>query len=352
MAKKTPNSDPTQNIPQGIGCKLRKLIIRNFGCIGDTPVEIDLDDVVVLVGANNTGKSTILHAYDVLFSSSSPKISIEDFPECQVKNDALPQIELHTKVTDKPPGHRWIGEVGGENIVRERWTWSQPDTPAQRQGFDVVANEWSGQVPWGAPNVANARRPKPHRIEAFASPEKQTEAVTKLLMATLQSRVKEAPLTTEDDEGQEVETDYGKLIATLGEFQKSVVEDAQQQIDEAQQHMTTLVQNVFHGYEIEFDAKPEEDLTTCLNFFKPGATLRMGPAGGHKSAAEKQGSGARRTLMWAALQYEAESKAPQTGSQSNMLLLDEPELCLHPNAIRQACSVLYDLPGTTAGKSW
>ena len=182
--------------------------------------------------------------------------------------------------------------MGGETVVRERWRWSSPNKAPKRQGFDVIAGDWSDQVPWGTPNVANARRPKPCRIEAFASPEKQTEAVTKLLLTTLQSRVKGAPITTKDENGQDVVTDYGKLLTTLGEFQKSVVQDVQQEIDAAQLHMTELVQNVFHGYQVEFDAKPEEDLATCLNFFKPGATLRMGPEDGHKSAAEKQGSGA------------------------------------------------------------
>lgn len=32
--------------------RLRKLIIKNFRTIGINPVEIDLDDIVVLVGAN------------------------------------------------------------------------------------------------------------------------------------------------------------------------------------------------------------------------------------------------------------------------------------------------------------
>ncbi len=77
----------------------------------------------------------------------------------------------------------------------------------------------------------------------------------------------------------------------------------------------------------------------------------MGPANGHLSSAEHQGSGARRTLMWAALRYiaetEAAKKADATGS--NLLLLDEPELCLHPNAIRECCSTLYRLPET---KKW
>jgi putative ATP-dependent endonuclease of OLD family len=349
MAKKA--ATPTGNdgaIPTDVHTKLRKLIISNLGCIGTEPVTIDLDDIVVLVGKNNTGKSTILRAYEVLFASSKPALTLEDFPNRKIDPDNLPTIELHTKVDANPPGNKWIGVIEGENIVRERWTWTEPGE-AKRQGFDVTLDEWSENVPWGAANVANSRRPRPHRIQAFASPEEQTQAVVKLLLATLQNTVKSLPTAIKDAEGNEIQSDYGKLLQNLAIVQKSVVEQAQEQIEHAQLHLTTLIQTVFRGYRIKFDAQAEEDLTTCLNFFKPGAVLRMGPENGHLSAAEKQGSGARRTLMWAALKYAAEKKADDGGTRPNLLLLDEPELCLHPDAIREACSVLYNLP---AGGNW
>jgi putative ATP-dependent endonuclease of OLD family len=38
--------------------RLTKLIIKNYRCIGSVPVEIDLNDIVVLVGSNNVGKSS------------------------------------------------------------------------------------------------------------------------------------------------------------------------------------------------------------------------------------------------------------------------------------------------------
>ncbi len=40
--------------------RVKKLVIKNFRCIGSNPVEVDLDDIVVLVGPNNVGKSTLL----------------------------------------------------------------------------------------------------------------------------------------------------------------------------------------------------------------------------------------------------------------------------------------------------
>lgn len=43
--------------------RLHKLQINNFRSIGTEKVEIELDDIVVLVGPNNVGKSSILRAY-------------------------------------------------------------------------------------------------------------------------------------------------------------------------------------------------------------------------------------------------------------------------------------------------
>lgn len=344
MGKKAA-AEPLDVINDEVGTKLRKMIIKNFGCIGSTPVEIDLDDIVVLVGRNNSGKSTILRAYEVLFSSDKPKLTIDDFPEGKVDAAGLPEVELHTRILHNPPASKWIGNVNGEEIVRERWVWSNPGQAAKREGFDVAAETWSESVPWGAANIANSRRPRPHRIEAFSSPDDQTNAVTKLLLAALQSAVGELPTEGKDADGNKVLTDYGKLLQHVGKVQKTVVAQAQKEIEHAQEQLTSLIQDVFQGYQVEFDAKTEENLTSCLQFFKPGAVLRMGPKDGHLSTVEKQGSGARRTLMWAALKYAAEKKGAED-ARPNLLLMDEPELCLHPNAIRDACNVLYNLPQT------
>lgn len=346
MAKKKASStaqSESSGIPEE-GSKIRKLVIKNFGCIGSTPVEIDLDEIVVLVGKNNSGKSTVLRAYDVLFSSSKPTLKIDDFPESKVDPQNLPQIELHTKVNSKPVGDQWVAEIDGENIVKERWTFDRPGEPGRRQGFDVIDDTWSEQKPWGWANVANSRRPKPHRVEAFTTPENSVQQVVKILLTSLQTTVKNLPQTTTGKNGKVKKTEYGELIDGLAAIRSAVVTQVQEQIDAVQTQLTSLIQNVFRGYKVEFEAKQEEDLATCLTFFKPGAVLRMGPENGHLSQAEHQGSGARRTLMWAALKYAREHEGVE--GQQNLLLMDEPELCLHPNAVREACATLYDLPET------
>ena len=167
-------------------------------------------------------------------------------------------------------------------------------------------------------------------------------------MQALNDRVKN--LKTENaQEGQE-ENDYKKLLSQVKQLQKKIVADAKGQIDQVNQELTNLVEKVFPNYKIDFDAKPEDDLESTINLFKADAQLLMGPKDGYLSTIDRQGSGARRTLLWTAIKFISENnqkgKAEGANTRPHLLLIDEPEICLHPNAIREACNVLYSLPET------
>ncbi len=331
--------------------RLVRLIIKNFRCIGSKPVSIDLDDIVVLVGPNNSGKSSVLKAYELIMSEGSKlgELTLEDFPGGKVDSNALPEIELHTIVYDNSPGPEWMEQTcEGENLVKERWIWTQPGPPTRR-GYNVLKGTWATdgdkeKVPWGAAGVANARRPQPHRIDAFESPEKQAKAIVDLLMTAIKERVKAHETESKDNN----ETDYAKLLSSIAQLQKKIVEESQEQIETIQDSLSSAIERVFPNHRVVFDAKPEDDTDKALNLFKTDPQLLMGPKDGYLSSIDRQGSGARRTLLWSALQLLAESgaKKKKDSERPHVLLLDEPEMCLHPNAIRESCSLLYGLPET------
>lgn len=330
--------------------RLHKLTVKNFRAIGGDPVTLELDDIVVLVGTNNSGKSSILRAYEVvmLHGSKEGELTMQDFPDAVV-NAANPiEIELETVVFDaKAPGEKWIRRdaMTGEMFVREKWTWCEPGRP-KKVGWDVFAGAWhEKEGPWGAAGVAQPARPEPHRIQAFDSPEKQAEEVVKLLKNVLNERIKElqnAAIAEGDDKN-----DYQKLVASISDFQRRAVSDANEEIKKVEEELNMLVGKVFPGQQVRFDARSDGDVESALNFFKETPQLLMGPKNGYQPSIERQGSGARRTLLWAALRLLAEQarrKKDPDSLRPHVLLLDEPELCLHPNAVREACKVLYDLP--------
>lgn len=347
-----PAALPDDSIPINAVSKLRKLIIQNFRCIGNSPVTVELDDIVVLVGPNNAGKSTILRAYEVIAKNAA--LTLDDFYEHNA--GYTPTIELHTAIVNDLPANRWIKTENGENIVRERWSWTKPDVTPKREGFDVN-DGWSENVPWGAANVAAGRRPSPHRLSAFDDPEEQVKQVTDLLFKAFQKGCKgqgkhkvAADGTPELDENdQPKKSTYGQLLESVVAMQSALAEQSAVDVEHAETHLSGFVSKVFPKHKVKLDARPEEDPTKVFAFFFKASTgLKMGPEGGHLSAVEKQGSGARRTLMWAVLRYLAEKDQGQEAGPGNLLLLDEPELCLHPNAIRESCETLYKLP--EAGK--
>lgn len=323
--------------------RLHKLIIQNFRSIGSEKVEVELDDIVVLVGPNNVGKSSILRAYEIVMSHGSKdgKLTINDFPNGQVDPDNLPTIELHTIVFSDAPGERWLDPTSdGEWLIREKWVWDSPNKDPKRQGFDVQKNGWDDQVPWGAPNVANSRRPLPHRIDAFATPDKQASEITKLITSLLREKLSDIKSDPEQEK-----SDYELVLDKIKDLQTKVVQATEDEIKIIENEISEYLGKLFPTHKIKFDAKPEADLEGSYQPFKTNTDLLMGPEDGYFSSIEHQGSGARRTLLWATLKYLSESQ-DKKGSRPHVLLLDEPEICLHPSAIREARSVLYDLPAS------
>jgi putative ATP-dependent endonuclease of OLD family len=341
--KFTTNEDELEIMATMQNPRLVKLIVRNFRCIGSKAVHIDLNDIVVLVGSNNAGKSSLLRAYELVMSegSNEAKIKQDDFPNNLIDPENLPEIELHTIVYEERVGKQWVDVTEkGELLVREKWTWANIGAPVRR-GWDVFESSWhASKAPFGPAGVANTRRPEPHKVDAFSKPEDQAEAIKKLLMAGIIEKVNQ--MKTEEQKNE-----YHQMLESIELVQTKVIKDTRGQIDSANDELSNLIDKVFPNYKINFDAQPDNKSESVL--FKWTADLLMGPMGGYMSTIDKQGSGARRTLLWTALKYISETTRPKTEgdfpTRPHILLIDEPEICLHPSAIREACKVLYDLPG-------
>lgn len=346
-AKKKAGTEPISLAPEGAGRpRLHKLVVKNFRSIGASPVEIELDDIVVLVGPNNAGKSSILRAYEIVMQQGSKegRLVVDDYPNGVVDSNNPPEVELQTIVFDKAPGERWILTTpDNEWLIREKWTWDSPNKDPVRRGYDVEKKDWDDQVPWGAPNVANARRPRPHRIDAFASPDTQAAAIATLITGLLKDKLSSIKSDPEIDK-----SDYDIVLEKIKDLQTKVVAATEGQVQKIEEEISSYLGKIFPRHKVRFDAKPETDLDKTYSPFKANPDVLMGPEDGYFSTIAHQGSGARRTLLWATLKYLSEA-SDQEGARPHVLLLDEPEICLHPSAIREARAVLYSLP---AGGAW
>lgn len=331
--------------------KLKKMVVRNFRAIKE-PVHIDLNDIVILVGGNNSGKSTILKAYE--YAVNSEKITVDDFPDCNIDNNNLPEVEIFIEV-DKdtaPKIDLWCEKLSDETyLVKEKWTWLNTKDKPERVGYLVTENRWATKddkprMPWATDNVASARRPKPHRVSTFDSPEIQSDAIKELVNTVLEEKIKSFKPTKQDD-------DFPTLVGKFESLKQEFTEISKTEVREISNEITEIVKKIIPNHEFQFsidDALKDDP----FQIFDPkDIEIRFGE-GEKLFPIINHGSGARRTILWAVLKklaemgYEAKNGKKKlekiTSADSHLLLIDEPEISLHPKAIREACNVLYSLP--------
>ena len=113
--------------------KLSSIKVKNFRCIGNEEVTIDLDNTPIHLGKKHPAKNTILRAYELAVSSK--EMTIDDFHKKEIDPDNLPEVEIHTLVdTEVIPKQGSQSLPSGKNIflVKERWKWQNINAKPKR----------------------------------------------------------------------------------------------------------------------------------------------------------------------------------------------------------------------------
>lgn len=365
--------------------KLLKITVRNIGCIGQEPVSVRLDDVLCLVGSNNSGKTTILRAYELAFN---PAIFDVASDRCNWAGPDEPSeilLDVHIPTGMGNVDEKWKIIEGNNRIVRSRWAWPSDGGKAVRQTWDPVARDWAPEgKAGGADNVFRSRLPKPMRIGSL------DDALTTqdvLLTLALKPFVNELKITQADENSQ-----LSKAKQALSETVNNLSKTHQERIDDISEKVKVGFQGVFPNLGVKLHvemASPELNLETLL---KKGSGIHIEEPTGPAQLAQ-QGTGARRALFWSMLQVHNEisrdterrdallkakkselnkvkKKNPPEHAQvlllenqiqalddggpipedaedpalpGYILLMDEPENALHPMAARAAQEHLYEL---------
>ena len=341
--------------------KIIKLIVKNYRGIGPKGLEIDIDDVVVLVGPNNSGKSTILKAFKLVTASSDTEIKIDDFYNKIEINK--PEIEVWSKVIIPESviiaAEKWVNEEG---IVKEKWLWEKPDEPATRYGFriDLDGGRWAvptdvPKAPFSNDGAATSYRPSPTYISPFDQPEKQVEEIKKIISTEIYDLIKKS---------KKEDIKYIQLIKDIGILQDEIKKEATIKENELAKGVGSILNELFSGTIISLHV-PQN----CPDILSTYANTKDIDFKINDFSLENQGSGMQRMLLWSVLKMLAgrkktETKVKKTAKKvvavvgtdeevsperTKILLMDEPEICLHPESIRQAKEILYSLSG---GNEW
>lgn len=359
--------------------RLVRMHIKNIGCIGEDGLTVELDDIVCLVGANNSGKTTVLRAYEAAVRQT--ELKADEFNIGTKGEPATVELWVHIPKAAANVDEKWKETIDDLLLVRSKWEWPPTGGKPVRTTWDPTAQTYAedGKAS-GLDAVFNSRLPQPFRIGSMDDPNEEHK---KLLTLVLEPVVNRYRILMQDQD-----SDLRKKILDLQAEAEKPVAEFKDQFEQIQNKVNSSYRQVFNAAEIKLTVSlgdigfdPQKSLTAAsrVDISEKNGQTRW----------DQQGTGSQRALFWSMLQVRSElnrlsdvrkqiekdkieiaklekkpvkSKADETKlSKLNekiadqdkaesdiflpgyMLLIDEPETALHPSAVRAAKEHLYAL---------
>ncbi len=328
--------------------RLQKLCIKNFRAIGadedgnGVELEFDKNNVIFLCGPNNSGKSTILYAYE-MFVIAKKTSALSDFYQESTENNI--EIEAWVKSeTEEDREHRALSLLwDSDGIARIRKTWSEIGGVGAKESYDPE-NGWQAGGAGGFDTLLQSACPSPVWIKGATTPEEVVSLLETLVQETILKQLVDKPV-------------YQEAIGAVQRLETAIRDD--QYTSDLKEHLNDAITRVFPSVSFDIKNEGERDIT---DLFKKKTSVAICEDGRPDLDFVYHGHGVRRQFILSAFrglasQLENANKTPKQRASANfdisglvdepdspksrILLIEEPELYLHPQSMRSVKELVY-----------
>jgi len=308
--------------------------IKNYKSCKETVLK--LSSFTPFIGYNNAGKSNCLSAIQWLLRKSS--LIDGDFNDKSEPVEVIAVIEgISQEIIDHMPDRqrRSIAPYVNTEKLKIKRTQLLPNAKAADIKLSVwneAEEEWAVN-PTGIDNAVSVLLPEPIRIGAMENAaEDASKAKTSTPIGKLLSQFIEPVKLAHEEELNQHLVEVRKRISSDGDMRF-------EELDSIDSRVNSKVDNLFPGMSIKlhFETPSFEDIIK-------GGTIKVYEDDQCGRDFASYGHGAQRSIQMALVQYLAEIKRTNNEQLTNtLLLIDEPELYLHPFAIEQVREALLQL---------
>lgn len=317
--------------------KLKKLSVLNFrGLKGSqNSIEFDGSEIIFLIGKNNSGKSTFLQAYN-FFVEPKQKALLTDFYN-QDENNCIqidaeytvsPDIDQKDSALSKSDPD-WINKwVTSENKICIRKIWKTVGE-GQKQTFNPKTSQFEDGGFGGFDTILKRYSPAAIIINAVLTVEDLEKNINEIIT---KNHIKKLETTYVEN--------YNKVVSGLQQLKQDIAES--DDIVAINTKMNAFFTAVFPSFELAIYPLPDEgvDITKTLKSTH-GVKVHDQNNTSKDVDLKQNGHGLIRQAFFSFLStYQNEI----TGTEKQFLILfEEPELYLHPEAIFSLRKQLYAL---------
>ena len=323
--------------------RLSHLIVKNFRACQN--IALPLEGYTPLVGQNNTGKSTILKAIEWVLKPTT--LSMQDFhdPDQPVEIsacidgisaailDRIPEAKHRKAIEPYCQGGRlWIRVVASgttaKSVEKQVWDAEQctdADNPDQWRNY-----------PTGLPQAVSALLPEPLVIQAMHDiGEDLGKAKAGTTIKSLLDEIM-GPLL-------EAHAELSSALETIRHVLTSDGDNRSDHLHQFDSDATDALAHFFPGLALDLNLQ----VLDVKEFFKAGDLHVTDKVTGDRRRFDQMGTGTQRAIQMALIRYLADTRKRDDDSPSRrLLLIDEPELYLHPQGVRRLRQALSQLSGT------
>ncbi|WP_415313842.1 ATP-dependent nuclease [Clostridium perfringens] len=317
--------------------KLRELIIKNYGCIGEDELRVVIDDIIVLIGPNNVGKTTVLNAYES-FAGAGVALDKNKFH----KNCTDSPIEISgifSDITEEDKvqiGEKWIFSHPDYNkCIKYKYVWKKEDTKGVKYSWNNNEKKWEKGGMGGWDTKIASCIPVPIKINPLDSPEELQKQIIEILSVAIKEKSK-------NEDGR-----IKELIDNLNTIAEEVKKEIEDTLDITTDKLEENMKHIFPDCKILI--KPQAGKFEPEKIIASGSHIRVKDLQGNDYPLSSQGAGLQRTFLWSAIEALSEAgnykkgKTKIDNEKPRILLIEEPESFLHPPAIRAAREALYKI---------
>ena len=317
--------------------KLIELQIKNFGCIDENGITIKIDDIVVLIGPNNVGKTTSIRAYE-MFANSGTILKIDDFYQNN-ENNPVEIAGVFGEITNEDKqqiGEKWIYKNSDkQDVIKYKWRWEKSGVKGEKYSWCDKEGKWEkgGMGGWDF-KIASCI-PVPLKISPFDDSIQLENKIVELLTSAVKENVK-------NDQSK-----VAKLLDQVNDLANEVKKQIAEELNKTTSRLQKNLNEVFPEHNV--DIAPQADKIEVDKILATGTHLNVAGNDGKYYPLANQGSGLQRAFLWSAIEALADTGKMKSGRSTiesekpKMLLVEEPESFLHPPAVRLAREALYKI---------
>ncbi len=323
--------------------KLIKLIVENFrGINGVSEITFDNSNIIFLIGQNNIGKSTFLHAYEY-FISAKKIAEKEDFYDFNTDNQIVisaifqkeeeDEEDIILTGTGRTAEPNWINnwvDRDNNNYIKIKKVWNNIGESFDKFTWNIEESDWTPNGFGGLHSKLTKYAPEPIFINAMETEETLEKKVNKLIQDDFLKKL---------NENEDFETEYNEAIEKVKSLQERIIgTDA---IVEYNEQINESFSQIFTDLILKIEPKGDDKIKLEDAIKNSHSILVKKEDEEREETISSHGHGVIRQALFNFLTF---LKRNTTGIRKEYIILfEEPELFLHPKVSYKLRESLYAL---------